>query len=254
MNDIENTILLYLEGDLTKSQMEEVEQNIAKKAEWKQVFEETQHLLGLMDNVQEEQPSVQLSTNFYSFLEAEKEEISANNSVKVIRLQPRRIWQMAAAAIGLLLVGFFAGSYFEQSQQLMALQNQMNETQEMVIEMLKEESASERMKAVSYSLEQEPNDHILNALIQTMILDDNLNVRIKAIEGLQRFPQKEQVANAMIKLLQKETDVEVQMMLIEALTAMQSQEAINEFQNIIEQDSIQDFVKNKAADGLQILL
>jgi hypothetical protein len=254
MKNIEDTILLYLEGDLTSSQVVEVELLIKENIEWKQTLEATQQILGLIDVIPEEAPSTKLKGRFNAFLEKEKNTQSNISTAKIHRLYPRNIWQMSAAAVVLLLVGFFAGNHFQQSKQLMTLQNQMSETQLVIIEMLKEESASKRMKAVNYSMEQEPNDQILNALIQTMILDDNLNVRIKAIEGLQQLPQKEQISNAMIKLLQKETDAEIQIMLIDALTTMQSIEAINEFQEILEQDSVQDFVKSKAADGLKILL
>lgn len=253
----------YLEGTLPKTEVAALESELAQSPELRRELHELEILLQTMEEVPMEQPSNNLYRNFHQMLEAEQRPVlktlhTNHNKGRIITL--RKIPYYAAAAMILLAIGLGFGTLWYKNMQL---QKQIeilgadiqNANTTLVLNMLREASASQRIKAVNTALEQDVTDpQVIDALIQTLYFDDNVNVRMKAAEGLAQFGRQPQVVKALTKALKTEKSPEVQITLIDMLTHLKAREAKDEFQNLLKQKGVMEVVKNKAAYGMEVLM
>lgn len=172
-------------------------------------------------------------------------------SVFTRKASPLRI----AASITLLIASFFFGrqSVTEQNSEAIALLKQeiANTKNLVMLNMLKQASASDRIKAVSYVYDMEDADkETIDALVNVMNYDKSINVRLEAINALYYFGDKKEVRQAMTKSLRLQTEPNLQIALIEMLVRLKEKEAVNEMQRLMENKQLPDIVKFKAAEGV----
>ena len=126
----------------------------------------------------------------------------------------------------------------------------------MVLSMLEERSASQRIKALN-TVQRESSsvdDQVIDALINALNTDDNVNVRIKAAEALLSFTDHPDVVPALIRSLHQQEHPEVQITIIEVLVASRAEDAVDDLQEIMEKEELMEVVRNKAAAGVERLM
>ncbi|MFN7120351.1 MAG: HEAT repeat domain-containing protein, partial [Saprospiraceae bacterium] len=245
--NIHNQLIEYLEGTLPKAEVEALEEQLIQSPDLQRELRELEILLQRMDEVPMEQPSANLYRNFYKMLEAEPGPIlktlhSNNNKRRIIISY--KIQRYAAAAVILLAIGLGFGTLWyknmQQQQQIDALVSEIqNANTTLVLNMLREASASQRIKAVNTAVEQEVADpQVIEALIHTLQHDDNVNVRMKAAEGLAQFARQPEVIKALTQALKIEQSPEVQITLIDILTNLKAHEAKDEFKNLLKKKDV----------------
>jgi intracellular sulfur oxidation DsrE/DsrF family protein len=254
--DIHSQLIAYLEGSLLADEVQTIEQQLANSPELRREFEELKMLLQTLDAVPMEQPSPRLRQNFDQFLQNEP-----RPTVKVIRpLAFHHLKRYAAAAVIVLAVGLgFATLFYknvQQQQQINALVAEVQHTNKLLIlKMLQEESASQRIKAVNTAVEEAvAHPQVIRALIHTLHTDENVNVRMKAAEGLAQFARRPEVVDALTEALRQEKSPEVQITLIDILTNLKAYKAKDEFKKLLQQKDVMKVVKEKAAAGVEILM
>ncbi len=259
--DITDQLIAYLEGELPEAEAMALEQELMGNEAWQRELEELTTLLGVMNKVPLAQPSARLRQHFQALLAQEmqaEKNLRTEKPARIILLS-RLAWS-AAAAIALLVIGVGFGSLWmrnqQQQQQINTLVAEVENTRKMLIlSMLQEESASQRIKAVNTAVEERATDpQVVDALIQTLQLDDNVNVRMKAAEALGQFARERQVITALTKALREESSPEVQITLIDVLTNLKAREAVDEFKTLMKKEDLLDVVKNKAAYGVEVLM
>jgi hypothetical protein len=255
--DMTEKLIAYLEGELSATETQQVEAEVAKSEALRQELQELEQLFQTMESVPVERPSAQLNQRFYRFLEQEKA-AQSESKAKVFTL--RRPEWLAVAAVIILAIGIGFGVLWQnnmrQQQQINSLVAEVETTRKMMIlSMLQEQSASKRIQAVNTAVEQRAADpQVLDALIFTLQTDDNVNVRLKAAEALAEFANEQKVINALTNALRTEDSPEVQIALIDVLTNLRAPEALDEFKTLMEKEELLDVVKNKAARGVEVLL
>jgi hypothetical protein len=184
---------------------------------------------------------------------------STPTAPRVIRLS----WGMSlAASVSLLLVGFLAawlllrgGTPVAPAGDLVALQEEVKEMKRLVmLSLLENQSASERIRAVSYA-EALPglDPAVRDALIRTLDGDQNPNVRLAAAEALGRFPDSEEVRQALVGALERQPDPMLQITLIHLLVNMEEKRAARSIEKLIRRDSTPEAVRSLARKGLDAL-
>ncbi len=260
--NITTQLIDYRTGNLTATQVNEVEKQLAVSKKWQSILAE----LDLLDDLMEQVPMVQPSTN--SKQRFEKLLATEQHSTRIVKLQqPKKAFAFSinqlmqvAAAVALLIMGIGIGTQFKnnQSQQteIAALKSEMLAQKKLLaLSLLQQTSASDRIKGVNISLkETRMDDQILYALIDRMNLDKNINVQLKAIEGLVQFGEHNIVITALVKALTNQKSPEVQIAIMEALVTLKVKDAYPQFQKILRDKETIDAVKNSAASGLEILL
>lgn len=258
--DISAKLIEYLEGTLTETDREAMEAALAKSSELQQELASLKSILQEFDQQKEELPSNNLRHRFYDYIEKEEANLqqSPGKLVSLFRLQ--KVEWGIAGAVAILLIGMAFGQLWQRNQkqqaQIDVLASEVATTRKLlVLSMLQEPSASQRIKALNASLETPATDpQIAEALVNTLLHDNNSNVRMKAATALTNFAKQKDVKEALIEALAKEDRPEVQITLIDVLVEVHAQTAVGVLEELLQKEDLMEVVRTKAADGLKRLI
>ena len=245
----------YLDGNLTGELKDFVARHIEQNDQWKTEFKQLQQVMNAIDHSQELTPDDTMKTDFEAFLSQEMENQNAvpPDETQVIALTKTTWFQMAAAVV-LLIVGAVLGIQYmsdQHQQEILALQQEIESTKQLVINSLKHQSASSRINAVNISYKLAAmDDDIVEALIFTLNNDVNTNVRLAALDALSEFAYEDKVRHALIQSLKTQDKPLVQIALINLMVNLKEIEAIQPLQDIIDDEKTLDAVKEQADYGL----
>lgn len=170
----------------------------------------------------------------------------------------RPAFQFGVAAL-LLVAGFFAGYILRSSrnghEELANLREEVHEMRQMVtISLLKQQSASERLKGVSFSSQvSRPEPEFLSTLIHTLNFDPNVDVRLASVDALFRFAGDPAVREQLVKSLPKQDSPLVQISLIDLLVQLHERQSIDVLKQLTNDASQNQQVRQRAQWGLQKL-
>jgi len=264
--DVESVMIDYLDKTLEKEHRDEVEKHLETCERCFDELKDFQQIFRDAESAQAQQPDETLRINFYHMLHAELNKQVMNKKEKNVHLpsfyRPTVIVRIAAAVL-LLLAGTFIGAYLNKSinkgndaGQVAQLRSEVNSMKElMMFDMLKEESPSQRIKAVNYSNEMEaPDENILEALTKTLNRDKNINVRLAAAYSLAKFADRQPVLDSLVASLSMQTEPILQVVLINILVENGERNAIVPIRKIIEDDKTLKEVKDVAQKGIKVLM
>ncbi|TVQ73387.1 MAG: HEAT repeat domain-containing protein [Balneolaceae bacterium] len=158
---------------------------------------------------------------------------------------------LAGLLLGLLYPG--RGTHDQQIQQIAAEVHDLREM--MMISLLDESSAAERLRAVNISMEiPSPQEHVIFALVQTLHFDPNVNVRVAAVDALVHHGSHPMVREELVRAITRQPSPMVQIALADAMIALQEPRAAREFQKLLEQEEMEDPVRDKIEQTLLVLL
>ena len=242
----EEEIIEFLETGALSSELKE---HLADCESCQELQREYEEVISTMDSIGEKKvpDMVQLD-----IAQAVAEEISKEKSGGGFQ-----IWQIAAA-VALLIVGFYAGKLTtdDRSDEIIALQSQVDVLKEVsMMNTLQPSSASERLQVVNMIEAEKPaySEKLLNSLFTTLNTDESPNVRYAAAQALVRFMDQKDVAIRMAESLEQQTDPLIQISLISILMEAQEKHAIKPLKKLLEQDSINTDVKKQAKIALDII-
>ena len=254
-----NSLMIdHIDGKLTGELGKYVERHIEKHPEALQEYNELKEVINLLDDEPDLEVPDKGKSEFLAMLEGQKRNSDAPDEAKTINWLSKNTFYRIAAAVTLILVGYLGSLWVDNVRQsdFQVLENELKDMKELVImTMMKQESASERIKGVLTVNElKEPDEEILNALITTMNYDDNVNVRMAALEALTSYAGNELVKNAFIQALLNQDNPTIQIKLISILVNMEEKRAVDPIQKMIDDENISTFVKDEAQYGLYQLL
>ena len=227
---------------------------------------EDEKIWDLMGEMPVPEPSGNLQLNFDAMLEEFKASVGKG---RVLTLRPA-----LAVACSLLLVAAGLGlglllhrstptvpSIAQQSpasdqQQLAALTTQVHEMREMVmLSLLQNPSASERMRGISYTEEiRNVNPNIAEALLATLNSDPNVNVRLTTLEALTHFANNPAVREGLVQsILQQESPL-VQSALADVMLKLQEKRAVRSFKQLLQQKDLNGIVRDKIEQTITRLI
>jgi hypothetical protein len=161
------------------------------------------------------------------------------------------------AAILLLLAGIQLGRELRPSgsSEVLELSQQVRNLQQTVaLSLMQQDSASDRLKGVSWSSQLErPGNEVTAALVDALMHDANVNVRLASIDALKRFADRDAVRSAAIQALDAQSSPLVQMALIDFVVETQDREAIGELRRLAHDATVEASVRDRAAWGVEHL-
>ena len=212
------------------------------------------------------QPDESLRTGFYQMLNSQirkssmvDEEPLQNNYSPWYAVSRYRI----AAGIALLIGGTFIGMFLDRGltkpvaiNELKMLQSEVSDLKKTAMfTMLKEESSSNRIQAVSYAGElDEADQNVIEVLVNTLNNDKNTNVRMAAAYALSKFSGQKAVRDSLVKSLPLQNDPILQVTLINILAEIGEKNALKPVQEIIANKSTMKEVRNVAENSLRALI
>lgn len=121
--------------------------------------------------------------------------------------------------------------------------------------MLRGESSSDRIQAVSYASDiGKADENVIGVLVKTLNNDKNVNVRMAAAYALSKFADQRAVSDSLVKSLSLQTDPILQVTLINILAERKEKSAFRPIQEIIANRSTLKEVRAVAENSLRVLI
>jgi hypothetical protein len=215
-----------------------------------------------MASLPDPEPRPGMSTRFYAALDAYQQAHAEKRSGFWSWWPSKPVWQFAVSmgclAIGLLTGVLIAGGRAgapASSGEIAQLRKEMSGMRQLVtLSLLQQQSASERLRGVTYSYRAEPNDvEVLGALLQTVRTDDNVDVRLAAVDALRNFGNSPVARRGLRKALLKQESPLVQISIIDALTEMRDGEAIPAMQSLSQSPDLDANVQKRIRDAMAVI-
>ena len=215
---IQSQLADYVAGSLDAGARRQVDLHLARCADCHSAVEVWDKLAQLTP----ERPSPELRARFQDMLWANMDV----PSTRFVKPKPMAhpIWRWAAAA-ALVAVGFLGGRFAQapvannKPDEVASLRGEVRDLREaVVVSMLRQSSASDRLKGVltSATLDR-PDAEVTAALVETLRHDPNVNVRLSAVDALKRMSADQNVRRGFAESLVASDSPLVQIALIDAL-------------------------------------
>jgi HEAT repeat protein len=129
-----------------------------------------------------------------------------------------------------------------------------NMYQLVTISLLQQQSASERLRGLSWSQRvSQPDPEVLSALLQVLNYDPNVNVRLAAVDALSQFSGQQNVRQGLIQGLTRQASPLVQIALIDLLVSLHERNSVDTLKHLVKDQRLNESVKQRAEWGLKQL-
>jgi len=248
----------YLQGSLSHDEADRVEQHLEHCLQCQEVVAIWQEL----SRLPQEQPSPASRSLFTAMLEAYQEGRSEKGELPSGGRKMSLGWSVGnwfrspvgglAAALALLAIGFFAGSRMNRTEshpeELAVMHSELrNMRQLVVLSLLEQQSANERLQGVTWSArEEQPDAKVLSALVHTLRYDSSVDVRLAALDALSRHGNQPQVREGLLDALQAQQSPLVQVALIDLLVELRDVNAVEQLQRFQQDPRLNPAVRQRA--------
>ncbi len=253
----------YLQDSLNQDDQKKLDALIEAGKIDLQDINEMQIMVKGMDSIEPPVPSPSVRERFYTMLKQEKQSQSISWSKKLnmwIDDQKSRFeFRYAIYAVVVFLGGLFMGDLYaplnNQGEQIDRLTSEVSQMREvMMINLLNNSSAADRLKAVNISTDIRTVDNrVVNALLSTLNNDSNVNVRISAVDALVAHASNPTVRTGLIQSITRQESPMVQAALADAMLTLQEKQSVDEFKKLLARDELDMNVRNKLENTLAAL-
>ncbi|MBV6645928.1 MAG: HEAT repeat domain-containing protein [Cyclobacteriaceae bacterium] len=168
-------------------------------------------------------------------------------------LQPFFAWLAKGWQVGLVALVFGFGlawlmpNSHADSDQLSALQVEMQDMKRMMmLTLIEQPKAQERIKAVSIARELPTADQkVINMLASTLNSDPNVNVRLAALSSLERYWKVPEARQVMIMAIGNQESPVVQSAIADTMLALREKSSVQELEKLLNGKTIDEGVKTK---------
>jgi hypothetical protein len=262
-------MMLSLNGEIEAAEKLALDKHISACPACQQEIVQMQQLHSQMAGVPVPEPDTQLMrVQFHDMLREYKQTSATTHGSWLSRIkeylqahwQPSYSLQLMMGLI-LLLIGWAGGYLFQSrnsdhSQQLGQLATEVQQMREaMLLTMLEQPSATDRLKAVTYTDElDQVDDKVINALLQTLNNDPNVNVRLVTVEALHKLADHPKVREGLIQSITRQESPLIQIALADVMVALQEKKSVNAFKELLRNKDLDIAVKAKLENSVHVLM
>ena len=259
----------YLNQELPAAEQAALAAHLATCAACQAELYATQQLWHTLGQAPLPEPSAQLRPAFYAMLATFRQpEPPAAYSLQSWwhQLQTLALPRPAvrlAYSLGLLGMGALGGYWLRapspslaaDQPQVAALAAQVSTMRQvLLLTLLDNPSATERLRAVGYTKElPAPNARVVEALLGTLNQDANVNVRLAALEALTPLVHDPAVRLGLVHALARQTSPLVQVALADAMAQLQERRSVAPLRELLKQADLDAAVKSKIEQTIQVL-
>jgi len=272
----------WMDNQLTEAERAEMEAHLAICAECRQEMETNRRLWVSMGEVPVPAPSDKMQVRFDAMLETYRQEQTNRRPGlffylrQLFAVRPGFTW---AYSLVLIVVGVGLGYFLNRpagagggfgaggdrglasgggadKQQLQTLSAQVHEMREMVLlALLENPSASERIRGVSYTSEiKAVNKNVVNALLSTLNNDPNNNVRLITLEALTHYAEDPLVREGLVQSILHQESPLMQAALADVMLKLQEKKAVRPLKELLQQKGLNEMVRTKIEQTLTRLI
>jgi hypothetical protein len=263
-------ITSLLTGSLEAGKQLELQNHLLNCSGCRTEFEATQKVWNLMGEFPVPSPSSGMQTNFDRMLGDYKLELGSKKvSIKIFFDRIKDLWRVHpllqfACSLLLLVLGVSFGYFSHQNPQIKYLENkkidslssQVLEMKQMImLSLLENPSASERMRAVSYTDQiSSVNKKVIDALITTLNEDANVNVRLVTLETLVKLSADPGVREGLVQSIAQQESPLVQSAIADAMVKLQEKTAVRSLQTLLHKKNLNGMVRIKIEETIHRLI
>lgn len=168
-----------------------------------------------------------------------------------------------AYSVALLIIGVTLGYLFtrqttsnDNHAQIASLAAQVQEMKQlMMLSLLENPSASERIRAVSYTQEiKTVNKQVTDALLATLNNDPNVNVRLMTLEALANYANDPGVREGLVKSINRQDSPLVQSAMADVMVKIQEKRSIEPFKKLLEQKNLNVIIRGKIEKSISRII
>jgi len=223
-----------------------------------------------LEGMQQPEPGEGVRVRFLETLRAYKEGYDEAQRRQVY-VEPRKsfwagwfpaspVWQTAFAT-ALLIGGAFGGHYMLGSRgtsansEMAVLKTQVEDLRQLVaLSLLQEQSASQRLRGVTYSYQiARPDRQVEEALLHAVNHDSNVNVRLSAVDALEKFTANPEIRRGLADSLPMQDSPLVQVALVDVIAQTKDKSLAPALEKLSKDQSVDEEVRGRAASGLKKL-
>jgi HEAT repeat protein len=261
---------LLLTDSLDQTKRKELEAHLEICADCQMEFQVFQKIWNLMGEIPKPIPSDKMRAGFNAILNNYKEEQIVNkkpmldwlNNIKVYwHLQAR---PQFAFIIILLMIGIFAGYILHRpgqtsvsyNRQIDSLSSQVSEMKQlMMLSLLQNPSASQRIRAVAYTDEiSNVDEKVIEALLTTLNEDPNVNVRLITLEALVKLAHEPKVREGLVRSISLQESPLVQSAIADVMVKLQEKSSVQSLQKLLSKKDLNKMVKLKIEESIHKLI
>ena len=126
--------------------------------------------------------------------------------------------------------------------------------QTMMLSLLENPSATERLRAVGFTKEINGVDgQVIDALLTTLNNDPNVNVRLVTLEALADLARDARVREGLVQSITRQESPLVQVALADVMVRLQEKRSLKPLRQMLRQPGINDLVKSKLEQTIKEL-
>lgn len=260
--ELEIQMMDYLSGKMSEVQMKDFEGFLEDNPTYKSEMQELRNTWEMVNDQKAPEPSAKMDAAFFDMLsnEIEKEK---KKSTRWSFFQD--FWSLPKPQLvyGLVLlgVGIAVGHFMDMDGRVKPTEKVIvdNETesvrQKLVLTLLEQPSANQRLQGVSEANKFEAADEIvIKALLQTLNEDSNVNVRLAAIESLTNYVDSPIVRQGLVQSIPNQESPVLQLTLANLMVALQERASIEPFKKLLQERELDTTVQKKIKNSIESII
>lgn len=261
---------LLLNGEIDQITKIGIESHLKSCTECKTEFEKTEKLWILMGELPQPEPSTSMRSSFEAILANHKKELTERRNplgdwLNFLReywsqkAQPRLAFSVLLVVSG-LIIGYLLHRPQQTSlaynKQIDSLSSQISEMKQvMMLSLLQDPSASQRIKAVSYTDEMsDVNIRVTDALLTTLNEDPNVNVRLATLEALVKLSGEPRVREGLVRSISHQESPIMQSAIADVMVKLQVKSSVRSLQELLGKKDLNKMVKVNIEKSIQKLI
>jgi HEAT repeat protein len=259
-----------LTDSLDVSQRREIESHLEGCADCRIEFEAAKKIWDLMGEIPQPEPSESMQSDFDAILSHYKGKLALKKNpiaewIKKLheywslQAQPRLAFSLLLIALGLIggyLLHEPGQSAVSYNKQIDSLSSQVSDMKQvMLLSLLQDPSASQRIRAVSYADEiSNVNLKVIDALFTTLNEDPNVNVRLSTLEALVKLSGEPRVREGLVRSIDLQDSPIIQSAIADAMVKLQEKSSVQSLQKLLNKKGLNQMVKINIEKSIQKLI
>jgi len=262
-------LMNWINNEMTGSEKEAFENHLSQCPACVQELKAHQYIWSLMDQIPVPEPSDNMQPRFQQMLDTFKGSVDEKKGTFTYVIEKiRQLWILQPRlqltwGIVLIVTGIVCGYLISHTntdniykQQIDSLSSQIHQTREMMmLSLLDNPSASERIRGVSYTSEiNGANKQVVDALLTTLNNDPNVNVRLMTLDALTHFAGDPGVREGLVQSIVQQESPLVQSAMADVMLKLQEKRSIRPFKKLLEQKELNLMVRTKIEQTINRLI
>lgn len=253
-------IIDYINGELPANEKQAFEERLARDPQLRAAYEEEKTLWDLMGKIEAPAVNDKVKSRFLDTLQVYKE-AAAPRAGFLARL--KELWSFQpqlklSYALVLLCMGLGTGLYLNRKNhgEIARMSAEVSEMKQMmVLSLIENPSATERIRAVSMTNEiRNVDDSVIEALLSTLNHDPNDNVRLMTLEALTELADNPKVREGLVQSIVSQTSPIMQSAMADVMLKLQEKKSVKPLQKMLKRDDLNSTVKDKVEETIQKIL